>query len=758
MGTGADSGCLYLAVSVLGLAGAGSYFLRRTPLPLWAQLAPAAGIAVGWVFFSVNSPDGHWSASYPYLAFLVCLSLAGTVGAGFVLGRRGPFHAAFSHFLPCYSAVLLVFGCQGFEAAAECRRAADYALAFTHYGAPEAGIVLGLFLALAGFYPRLPRLTVALFDVAAMALVVLGLADLHLARHMEIRLDWDVLVVASDPVLTWRMIRGPLGSLALEALALAGGYAVLVRWGSRGRVSGVLGLRFNHRLAAGSFLGVYFTMSGIFPRLLVSADKAENNPLVKLAASSPWLRGMAAPRLTPEEFRAAARRLGFEPGFARSARAGEPAPGQRPEPPAPGRREDGTAAGVPRTGHEAGKMASEMNLVLVVLESMHTRYLSWFGAADPTQPLLERYRERCELFPNFYANRPDSLPARFTILSGFYFPSRFDIMYAHMRIAAPSLFEALHAQGYGVSLYDSSHRAYNRWNDYVGHRGLDHFYDAGNMPGREGAPPEAWGVSETVTLKAMRTELARHGQIRDRFALAYFPVTPHLPFAAPAPEFCRFSEAGAGEGDYTGRYKNLLFYMDSILAGLLDELERQRLLEDTLVVITSDHGTLVGEDPGKWGHGWSLDPRLMNVPLVILNPSRRGYRVNATLGSEVDLLPTILDLLGLPLPAGALYQGASLYDEPARRNPVVYLNSGGDCGLIRNGYYCYGDRGGRIGETNALRVLRIVTQDTKTVFEPVSSVSAEAGAPLEEYLRFQDSFIIHYSAYERAFREGIPPK
>src|SRR6185295_7788194 len=108
--------------------------------------------------------------------------------------------------------------------------------------------------------------------------------------------------------------------------------------------------------------------------------------------------------------------------------------------------------------------------------------------------------------------------------------------------------------------------------------------------------------------------------------------------------------------DFTPLYLNQLLYMDWVLASMVDQLKESGLLEKTLVIITDDHGELLGAQGGPIGHGWLLTPELANAPLIIMNPEQRRYRVNLTVGSQVDLLPTVLELLDIPLPTGQLYQ------------------------------------------------------------------------------------------------------
>jgi arylsulfatase A-like enzyme len=66
-------------------------------------------------------------------------------------------------------------------------------------------------------------------------------------------------------------------------------------------------------------------------------------------------------------------------------------------------------------------------------------------------------------------------------------------------------------------------------------------------------------------------------------------------------------------------YGRAISYMDRWLADVLTHLDARRMLDDTLVIVTSDHGENFGED-GLLAHGFSLDQRLINVPLVLAGP------------------------------------------------------------------------------------------------------------------------------------------
>jgi len=91
---------------------------------------------------------------------------------------------------------------------------------------------------------------------------------------------------------------------------------------------------------------------------------------------------------------------------------------------------------------------------------------------------------------------------------------------------------------------------------------------------------------------------------------------------------------------------------------LMDELERQSLLDDTIIIVTSDHGDMVGEH-GLWFkrsyYEWSS-----RVPLIVSCPSLypEGRRVTEAI-SLVDVFPTLLDMLGLPPAPETSFDGQS---------------------------------------------------------------------------------------------------
>jgi len=94
-------------------------------------------------------------------------------------------------------------------------------------------------------------------------------------------------------------------------------------------------------------------------------------------------------------------------------------------------------------------------------------------------------------------------------------------------------------------------------------------------------------------------------------------------------------------------YDATVAYLDSEFARLLAGLDQLGLMEETIVVFTSDHGESLGEET-DFGHGRVLARQLVEVPLVIHDPGRPGGRHVEHPVQSIDLLPTLLAALGIP--------------------------------------------------------------------------------------------------------------
>jgi glucan phosphoethanolaminetransferase (alkaline phosphatase superfamily) len=103
------------------------------------------------------------------------------------------------------------------------------------------------------------------------------------------------------------------------------------------------------------------------------------------------------------------------------------------------------------------------------------------------------------------------------------------------------------------------------------------------------------------------------------------------------------------------RYDDKVRQVDGIIRQLFEALAAKHYLDEAIVVVTSDHGEGLGER--HWAHGWHLYNEDIRIPMLLYDVPTRRYP-DLTFATHVDIAPTILDGLGLPIPAS--WEGQSL--------------------------------------------------------------------------------------------------
>jgi len=690
----------------------------------WRLLSiPCASVVLIWIV--MQRMDIKLAKIDPYFWLVVAISLA-LAGIGLFSIKGTPLYPSASHFIPFYGLCFFLFTNWHYPFSSNYNHLLIYAFSLSQYFIEEAVFVF--LLLCAGYLSGLIAIRCGrgVFDFFATALFSLAFIDLALLKTLGTRLEWNVLAMSNSFILVWRTIQ-PFLPQALAGLAVLGiFYFTGVSLFSRI-------LKFSEQdLESKKAATIYYlagfvliSCAGIF---IERKDKVQGFSLTRLAATSPLLNNRAGKKLDLDLFVQTASNLNLFSNMVNFAEGGS------------------TNRQLP-------------NVFLIVLESSYNKYLSMFGGVDETQPLLKKHRDRMELFPNFYSNFPDSFHARFSILSGQY-ATREYVSYLNPKIEVSSMPEILRSHGYFTSVFQSDSREFLRFADYISHR-VDLLHDSDSMPGREQFRKVSWGIEEEATMQAIKSQFTNHSKSGNRFFLSYFPVAPHMPFDSGAKKFKVFPTGFEKvTRNFAGRYKNELLYMDWIVTSLLDTLEDLRLLDNTIVFITNDHGELVGDDPeasGNLGHGWSTRPELCNSPLIIMNPSRKGYRLNSVLGSHVDLLPTLLQLLQIPKPRD-LYPGSSLFDVSAGAQRVVYLNSNSQRAVIRGLQYLWEETPPAAGAkaANLETAFQISFQDSKTIFTPLP-LTTNVSDILDNFERFQDSYIRFYSDYKRQLLPNASP-
>lgn len=694
--------------------------------PFWMAL-PLVTVSSYFILFQPYQPGlvlNHMNFEFSVLAWGYLLLLIGIT----LIARQRGFIVGWWRILPFAAAAFLLIN-TNYPGSPNYNNVLCIGLMLPRYFLGEFGLMAILFL-VAGAYRKLrPTGNLLWLDLINLLLITLALADMRLTQIMGVRLDWNAYSLAAGETtkMMWRMAQPYLPSLALALLVIAIIYS-LALWAIRrlNKTEAQYNSETSPSRGGRSFAYAFIAclLLGFAGLWLVPGDKAEGQTIFLFAETSPVFKRATMPLMDRAAFVTATKELGLADMCA-------------PPPPGP--------AHPPR----------DLNVIVIFQESTYNKYLSLFGSQEDTQPLLSQYKDRMEIFPNFFSDFAGSINARFATFTGLY-PVEDYHAFTTEHIPVKSIFETLHDHGYECSVFYSSFFDYTDFRGFLRDRGIDGLYDADTMPGMHKTNSVSWGLQEEETLGAMRDKIKQYATDKRKFFLTYVPAAPHNPFDGTPRRFQKRKLQKVG--DLTPLYLNELQYMDWIKSSLLDQLKESGLLDKTLVVITADHGEMLGEDGGPVGHGWEITPALANVPLIIMDPDHHGYRLNRTIGSQVDLMPTILDSLGIPVPSGELYQGASLYSANLNTNRTMYLNSFHAYGEVEGDRFIRGERdNNKQDNVTARRVFEITNEGAHTTFVPEQS-SATNAPTISSFDKFQKNFLHHYSDYCRMFRVADSPK
>lgn len=308
------------------------------------------------------------------------------------------------------------------------------------------------------------------------------------------------------------------------------------------------------------------------------------------------------------------------------------------------------------------------NVLLLVLDTVRGENLSLLGYNRTTTPHLERYAARGTNFEMALSPAPWTLPSHAAMFTG---RSTWELSSGFLRKldgAAPTLAEALTGLGYRAGGFVGNHiyaswesglaRGFQRYEDYpVSLRQVLLSSEIGQLVSsqRSRLAIRAADRPRAPEVNAGFLSWLDDGDGAPFFAFLNY-MDAHLPYATPQAWERRF----AGDSAMVDRYDAAVAFLDEEIGRLLDELDRRGVLDNTVLIITSDHGEHLG-DHGLDDHANSLYTQLLRVPLVIAGPGvAAGRRVSSPV-SLVDLPATVWQLVG---DGTARFPGQSVLFEP----------------------------------------------------------------------------------------------
>ena len=333
--------------------------------------------------------------------------------------------------------------------------------------------------------------------------------------------------------------------------------------------------------------------------------------------------------------------------------------------------------------------------MVISLDTTRRDHLSAYGYRRPTTPEIDALARDGLRFSRATAVSNWTLPTHASILSGLY-PTSHRAHYvgrdapyvehvepaARISPEAPSLAEMLQRGGYRTGAILA-----NWWwlgRPYGLDRGFEHYDHA------EGHRPTQYRRAAEISDAAI--EWLEAADDRPFFLLLNY-MDPHIPYLPPPPWDTRFAAKADSiaispvlpfrvqartvalrtpiepriKARFLELYDGEIAYMDAQIGRVIAWLRGAGLYDRTLVIVTGDHGEAFGEHYSA-GHGIAVHEAELAVPMIVKLPASRRRGVLEHRVQHVDLMPTVLEVLGLGVPEGV--QGRSML-QPSQRDLVA---------------------------------------------------------------------------------------
>ncbi|RJX37444.1 LTA synthase family protein [Paenibacillus pinisoli] len=327
--------------------------------------------------------------------------------------------------------------------------------------------------------------------------------------------------------------------------------------------------------------------------------------------------------------------------------------------------------------------ASGKNLIVLQMESMQNFLVGLSIEGQEIMPNLNKLVKENSYFKHFYqqVGQGNTSDAEFVVNTSLYIPPRGAATQMYAGKELPSLPKLLKSHGYDTATFHTNVVEFWNRGELYKAIGFDRYYDA-EFFGTEDTV--FFGASDEMLYKKTIDELERMDKNDNPFYAQVISMTAHHPYTIPdnkrlikLPE--RFDNTLVG--DYIVSQN----YADHALGKFIEDLKARGIWDNSLIVLYGDHlglpiYSLDRHEKDLMAEIYSREytyTDMINIPLVIVNPDKTAQPAEyEQLGGQVDVLPTVANLLGMSLD-DQVHFGQDLFNQTYNILPQrYYLPSG----------------------------------------------------------------------------------
>jgi phosphoglycerol transferase MdoB-like AlkP superfamily enzyme len=337
---------------------------------------------------------------------------------------------------------------------------------------------------------------------------------------------------------------------------------------------------------------------------------------------------------------------------------------------------------------EPASAAPQLNVLIILMESMRGFEMQGDFRELPVTPELNAVQKRAAVFPNFYYNGMTTVDGEFAILCSALPPvNAMPVYLRDERLHIRCLPEILHEHGYSTHWISAYPATYGKKRRFLQRHGVNQIHDLQTMdPSRTRHPQVGWGMGD---VDMFDQAIEKIGRFREPFFAEIMTLSNHHPFNHDYDlDFPEAFETVRGSQHYRDYLKGT-YYTDHAVGRFLEAARARPWFARTLFVILGDHGVRTYPQPER---GITFGPVLeteiyFRGRLILYAPELLEPAIHEVLGGQIDVAPTILDILGVR--ADNSFLGASLLAKLPAHRRFALMSVGHTWNARVADHYCY---------------------------------------------------------------------
>ncbi|MEF2248448.1 LTA synthase family protein [Paenibacillus sp. IITD108] len=321
--------------------------------------------------------------------------------------------------------------------------------------------------------------------------------------------------------------------------------------------------------------------------------------------------------------------------------------------------------------------AKGKNLIIIQMESLQNFLVDLKIDGQEIMPVFNSLAHNSHYFRHFYqqVGQGNTSDAEFVVNTSLYIPPRGAATQVYADKELPSLPKLLKKSGYDTATFHTNVVEFWNRGELYKAIGFDRYYDE-QFFGKENAI--FFGAPDEILYEKTAEELERMNSQSNPFYAQVISMTAHHPFTIPD-DLSRITLPDRYNNTMVGDYLRSQNYADYALGLFIEDLKKRGVWEDSLIVLYGDHlglpmYSLTREEKDLmeeiYGREYTYTD-MINIPFIVINPGDQAAEVHEQLGGQIDILPTVANLLGVSL-EDQIHFGQDLFNNAYNILPQRY--------------------------------------------------------------------------------------